>query len=95
MSVILRPIITEKANIGIEELNQYSFYVSPRANKVQIKKELEEMYGVTIEGVSTSIERPKTKTKYTKTGIQESKSNKMKKAVVKLKEGDSIDIYSI
>ncbi len=95
MSVILRPIISEKANIGMEELNQYSFYVSPKANKVQIKKAVEAMYNVTIEGVSTSIERPKVRTKYTKTGMQTSQSNKMKKAVVKLKEGDTIDIYSI
>ncbi len=95
MSVILRPIISEKANIGMEALNQYSFYVAPTANKVQIKKALEEMYNVTVEGISTSILRPKRKVKYTKSGINIASSNKMKKAVVKLKEGDSIDIYSV
>ncbi len=95
MSVIVRPIISEKANIAMEELNQYSFYVQPKANKVQIKKELEEMYNITIENISTSIMRPKLKTKYTKTGIQTAQSNKLKKAVVKLKEGDSIDIYTV
>lgn len=95
MSVVLRPIISEKANIAIEELNQYSFYVKPTANKVQIKKDLESMYNVSIESVSTSIMRPTVKTKYTKTGVQTAKSNKMKKAVVKLKEGDSIDIYAV
>ncbi len=95
MSIVLRPIISEKANIAMEDLNQYSFYVQPRANKVQIKKEIEEMYNVTVEDISTSVMRPKLKTKYTKTGVQTAQSNKLKKAVVKLKEGDSIDIYAV
>ncbi len=95
MSVVLIPIISEKANIAMEDLNQYSFYVQPKANKIQIKKEIEEMYNVTVEDISTSIMRPKLKTKYTKTGVQTAQTNKMKKAVVKLKEGDSIDIYAV
>ena len=94
MDILIKPIITEKAT-NISELNNcYSFLVNTKANKVEIKKAVEAFYGVSVEKVRTVNYGPERKTKYTKTGIQSGKTNAIKKAVVKLAEGDTIDFYS-
>ncbi|MFA5620884.1 MAG: 50S ribosomal protein L23 [Weeksellaceae bacterium] len=94
MSIIIRPVISEKATDKSELLSQYSFYVNPKANKIQIKKAVKEAYGVDVISVSTLISRPRIMSRYTKTGIQVGKTNKMKKAIVKLAEGQEIDLFS-
>lgn len=94
MDVLIKPIITEKATLGSELSNCYSFLVHTRANKVEIKKAVEAAYGVSVEKVRTLNYGPSRKTKYTKTGIQSGKTNATKKAVVKVAEGDTIDFYS-
>lgn len=94
MSILIRPVISEKATNTSEVLGQYSFYVDPKANKLQIKEAIEQAYGVTVTKVSTMIYAPKIKTRYTKTGIQVGKTNKMKKAVVHVAEGQEIDLFS-
>lgn len=94
MSVLIRPVISEKATNSSELLSQYSFYVNPKANKLQIKTAVEEAYGVTVVKVSTLISAPKVKSRYTKTGVQVGKTNKMKKAIIQIAEGQELDLFS-
>ena len=94
MEIILKPIITEKATNDSELRNRYTFVVSRFVNKIQIKKAIQEKYSVTVEKVRTQIYGPERSTKYTKKGIQNTKSKIIKKAIVQLAEGDSIDFYS-
>lgn len=94
MSVLIKPIITEKATSEAELLNRYGFEVDPKANKIQIKNEVENVYGVSVVKVLTMNTRINRNTKYTKSGIQVGKTSARKKAFVQLKEGDTIDLYS-
>lgn len=77
-----------------ELFNRYGFIVDPKANKLQIKEAVEQAYGVRVEKVRTMNYGPERKTRYTKTGIQQGKSNAIKKAIVDVAEGDAIDFYS-
>ena len=94
MSVLIKPIITEKMTADSELFNRYGFYVDPKANKLQIKEAVETAYGVTVEMVRTMNYGPERRTRYTKTGIQHGKTNSRKKAIVDVAEGDIIDFYS-
>ena len=94
MSILIKPIITEKATLASELKNCYSFQVNTKANKVEIKKAVEAAYGVSVEKVRTINVRPDRKTKFTKTGIQHGKTNAVKKAIVQLAEGETIDLYA-
>ncbi|WP_315020428.1 50S ribosomal protein L23 [Capnocytophaga leadbetteri] len=93
MSVLIKPVNTEKANEGSELKNCYTFEVAKDANKIQIKNEVEATYGVKVKEVRTLNYGPKRATRYTKTGVQVGKTNAMKKALVQLEEG-TIDFYS-
>lgn len=95
MSVIIKPIISEKATYLTDLRGQYSFLVDTRANKIQIKQAVEEAYGVKVENVRTMIYAPKVSEKYTKKGLQVGKTNKLKKAIIELQAGEVIDIYSV
>jgi large subunit ribosomal protein L23 len=77
-----------------DKLNRYGFKVNPDANKLQIKKAVEDMYNVTVTDVNTANYDGKKKSRYTKTGLISGKTVAFKKAVVTLKEGDTIDFYS-
>lgn len=94
MSVILKPIVTEKMNAQGERFSRYGFQVSRTANKVQIKKAVEEMYNVQVVDVNTLIVAPKKTSRFTRGGLIEGKKSAYKKAIVTLKEGDTIDFYS-
>jgi large subunit ribosomal protein L23 len=94
MSILIKPIITEKATADSELKNCYWCSVNTKANKVEIKKAVEAAYGVSVEKVRTINVRPDRSTKYTKTGIQHGKTNVVKKAIVQLAEGEMIDLYS-
>ena len=94
MSILIKPIITQKATANSEVNNCYSFEVKTKANKVEIKKAVESAYGVSVQKVRTINVRPDRSTKFTKTGIQHGKTNAVKKAIVQLAEGESIDLYS-
>ena len=94
MSILIKPIITEKASANSEVNNCFSFEVNTKANKVEIKKAVEAAYGVSVEKVRTINVRPDRKTKFTKTGIQHGKTNATKKAIVQLAEGETIDLYA-
>jgi len=94
MEILKKPILTEKASLLTEKLNRYAFKVDPRANKLQIKTAIEQMYGVSIEAVNTMVVSGKAKNRYTKAGFISGRTPKYKKAVVTLKEGETIDFYS-
>ena len=94
MSILIKPINTEKANNDSELRNCYTFSVDKKANKIQIKKAVEEAYGVTVEKVRTLNYAPKRSVRYTKNGLQLSQTNAVKKAVVTVKEGEIIDFYN-
>lgn len=94
MSVIIKPIISEKANSQSELSGVYTFLVDTKANKIQIKQAVEAAYSVKVEDVRTTIYAPKVSSKYTKKGLQVGKTNKLKKALVQLVEGETIDIFA-
>ncbi|AXT19212.1 50S ribosomal protein L23 [Flavobacteriaceae bacterium AU392] len=94
MSILIKPIITEKATNASEVNNCYSFQVNTKANKVEIKKAVESVYGVSVEKVRTINVRPDRRTRFTKTGVQHGKTNAIKKAIVQLAEGETIDLYA-
>ncbi|MEG2163264.1 MAG: 50S ribosomal protein L23 [Bacteroidales bacterium] len=94
MAIIIKPIVTEKMTRMSEKLNRYGFRVDPDANKPQIKKAVEEMYNVTVISVNTMNYNGKNKSRYTKSGLIQGKTAAYKKALVTLKEGESIDFYS-
>jgi large subunit ribosomal protein L23 len=92
--IIIRPIITEKMTAQGEKENRYGFEVAKGSNKVQIKQAVEKEYGVTVTGVRTMICRGKSRTRYTKTNILRGATSSYKKAVVTVKSGEVIDLYS-
>ena len=94
MKVIFEPIITEKATNDSELRNRYTFVVNREANKIQIKDAVENKYNVTDEKVRTQIYGSERKTKFTKRGVQRTKTNIKKKAIVDIQDGDSIDFYN-
>ena len=94
MSVLIKPLVTEKTTSESELRNRYTFLVHPKANIVEIKKAVEATYGVTVDKVRTLIYGPERRTRYTKTGIQNGKTNATKRAIVQVAEGDQIDFYS-
>ncbi|KUG06472.1 50S ribosomal protein L23 [Solirubrum puertoriconensis] len=93
MSIIKKPIVTEKAT-SLNEKGQYAFEVERTANKVEIKKEIEKLYGVTVVGISTIRSQGKLKSRFTKTGAVTGRRASSKKAIVTVKDGDVIDFYS-
>ena len=94
MSIIIRPIITEKMTAQAEKLNRYGFIVDKKADKLQIRKEVEDLYGVSVDSVNTIRYAGKRKSRYTKAGFVEGRTNAYKKAIVTLKEGQAIDFFS-
>ena len=92
MEVIIKPILTEKMTIQGEKLNRYGFIVDIRANKLQIRNAVEQMYNVTVTDVNTINYMGKQKSRYTKAGLLVGRTNNFKKAIVTLKEGDKIKV---
>jgi large subunit ribosomal protein L23 len=94
MDILIKPIITEKMTGISEKLHQYGFMVDKNANKIQIKKAVEEMYSVNVTAVNTIRYAGKTKSRYTKKGLAKGRYTSFKKAVITLVEGQTIDFYS-
>jgi len=94
MEILLKPIVTEKMTSQGETFNRYGFLVARKANKLQIKKAVEDLYGVTVESVNTINYAGKLKTRYTKSGVMKGRAAATKKAVVTLAKGETIDFYS-
>ena len=93
MDIIVRPVVTEKMNAQADS-QKYGFIVNKKANKVQIKQAVENLYGVTVEEVNTMFYAGKRKSRFTKTGNVSGRQNAFKKAVVTLRNGEIIDFYS-
>ena len=94
MSVLIKPVITEKMTAESERFNRFGFIVDKNANKIQIKQEIESVYDVKVESVRTMICIGKKRNRGTKSGFISGKTKTVKKAIVQLSEGDSIDFYS-
>ena len=89
-----KPILTEKANAQQEKLHRYAFKVNRKANKLEIKKAVEDFYGVSVVDVNTAVVPGKNKTRYTKAGFIKGQKPAFKKALVTIAEGETIDLYA-
>ncbi|MDY0200461.1 MAG: 50S ribosomal protein L23 [Bacteroidales bacterium] len=94
MNIIIRPVVTEKMEKLGEKLNRYGFIVQNTANRLEVKKAVEEFYGVTVKGVNTMRYGGKQKSRFTRTGVIAGKTASYKKAIVTLNEGEQIDFFS-
>ena len=95
MGIIIKPLVTEKMTAITDKTNnRFGFIVRPEANKLEIKKEVEALYNVTVVDVNTINYSGKKKSRYTKSGIINGKQSAFKKAIVTLKEGETIDFFS-
>ena len=94
MSVLVKPLITEKMTELSEKRNQYGFVVDRGANKVEIRKAIEDQYNVTVTNVNTMVYAGKNKKRYTKSAILDGRTNHFKKALVTVADGDVIDFYA-
>ena len=94
MSVLVKPIITEKMTAQGEKLSKYGFIVDKNANKLQIVEAVESMYGVTVEAVNTINVAAKARSRFTKKGVVSGRKSGYKKAIVTVSEGETIDFFS-
>ena len=94
MDILLKPVVTEKMTDQSEKSNRFGFIVAMDANKIQIKKAVEELYGVTVETVNTMNYPGKKKSRNTRSGVTTGRTASYKKAIITLAEGDTIDFYS-
>ena len=95
MGIIVKPLVTEKMTAITDKMNnRFGFIVRPEANKLEIKSEIEALYNVTVLDVNTMRYQGKNKSRYTKYGLIKCRRNAFKKAIVTLKDGDTIDFYS-
>jgi len=92
--ILVKPVLTEKANNQQEKLRRYAFKVNRKANKLEIKKAVEEFYGVSVIDVNTVVVPGKNKTRFTKAGFIKGVKPAYKKAYVTVAEGEIIDLYS-
>jgi large subunit ribosomal protein L23 len=93
-AVLVKPIVTEKSNKLSDNKRTYAFKVDRKANKLEVKKAVEDFYGVTVTEVNTVVVPAKTKSKFTKAGFISGRKPAYKKAYVKVAEGETIDLYS-
>ena len=92
--VLIKPILTEKANAQQEKLRKFAFKVNRKANKLEIKKAVETFYGVSVVDVNTVVVPGKNKTRFTKAGFIKGVKPAYKKAYVTVADGESIDLYA-
>ncbi len=91
--IIYRPIVTEKIST-LQDKGVYAFEVKLNANKIEIAKAIENKFKVTVTKVRTMNFKGKSKTQMTRRGRFEGKTSHFKKAIVKLKAGDKIDLFT-
>ena len=94
MGILIKPIVTEKLTVQGEKLNRYGFIVDREANKLEIKAAVEQAYNVTVADVNTVNYHGKRKSRYTKAGMLQGRTNHYKKAYVTLVGEDKIDFYA-
>jgi len=86
--ILIRPVVTEKTTAAMAE-NKYTFLVDPRANKNQIKRAVEEAFGVRVRSVNTIRQLGKMR----RMGVFRGRRPSYKKAVVTLEEGERIKVF--
>ena len=91
--VLIRPVLSEKVNSQTEKFRRYTFVVDKKANKLEIKKAVEEFYGIQVEDVNTMVMPSKAKSRNTKAGVVSGRKPSKKKAIVTVAEGETIDLY--
>jgi large subunit ribosomal protein L23 len=91
--ILIKPVITEKATKLADKRNCYAFIVAKDANKIEIRKAVEKMFNVSVEGVNTAVLPGKPKSRSTKTAIVRGTKSSYKKAFVTLTPGETIDIF--
>lgn len=91
ISILVRPIVTEKSTSQLNGANDVVFEVNLGANKIQIKEAVEQFYGVKVDGVRTLVVRGKIK----RSGRFSGKRSNWKKAYVRLAEGESINVHEV
>jgi len=91
--VLIRPILTEKVNKQTEKFRRYTFIVDRKANKLEIKKAVEQFYGVSVTDVNTLVIPAKAKNRQTKSGVISGRKPAKKKAMVQVAEGEEINLY--
>jgi len=91
--ILLKPVITEKSGDLMDNRNQYVFVVNKDANKLEIKKAVEDTYSVTVDAVNTMIMPKKVRSRMTRAGLLRGRVSSFKKAVVTLPEGEMINFY--
>ena len=94
MNVLVKPIISEKMTKTADKYNRYGFVVDRKATKTQIKKAIEDTYGVKVDRVNTLVQRGKATTRITKAGAISGQKNTVKKAIIFVNSKDKIDFYS-
>ena len=92
-NILVKPLINEKSEIISDTLGKYTFIVDKKANKIEIRKAIEEMYGVDVQTVNTMIMPAKERSRFTKTGVMKGRTSVYKKAIITLEEGDEINFY--
>ncbi len=92
MTVLKKPLVTEKV-AALNEKGKYGFIVEKTANKIEIKRAVEKMYGVKVENVATMRYQSKDKSRYTKAKVVAGRTASYKKAIVTLAQGEIIDFY--
>ena len=91
--VLIKPVLSEKVNSQTEKFRRYTFVVDKKANKLEIKKAVEEFYGIQVEDVNTLVMPSKAKSRNTKAGVVSGRKPAKKKAIVTVAEGETIDLY--
>lgn len=96
MNVLIKPLVTEKQTRMTERSKNtiYGFEVVKDANKIEIKKAIEQKYGVEVVTIRTTIIPPKVRRRFTRAGVMEGKTKAVKKAWVTIAEGKEIDFYN-
>ncbi len=92
-NVVIRPLLTEKMTGLTEKKSQYGFVVDINANKIEIAKAIEEKFNVEVVAVNTIKRKGKTKTQFTRKGRFSGRTPRIKKAIITLKEGQTIDLF--
>ena len=86
---VVRPIVTEQTSVAYQERGEYTFRVASDSTKTSIRTAIEQLFGVKVTGVWTSNQRGKAR----KVGKSTGRRPHWKKAIVKLRDGDTIDIF--
>ena len=91
--ILIKPVITEKADQLSEDMGKFTFIVNKQANKIEIKKAIEDSFNVTVDSVNTINMPAKAKNRNTRSGLVKGHVSSYKKAIVTLSEGETIDFF--